>query len=720
MKKTIFKKSSFIYSYSFASLWGKKIANALFLVFVCNFAAFAQKKPLLTTQDSIEYAVFTADSLGSAMRMDSTIVKTLNEVAITDNALRQTSSITCILSMRNNATLDNFKNLQTGKEPTFILASQTPNITVTSDAGNSSGYSYLRMRGIDQSRLSITLNGIPLNDPEDQNVYFSNFTDILEGMQSVTVTQGIGSLRNGAAAYGGAITLESNNLQQKTGRIFANYGSYNTYRLGGEFGTKLSEKAAIYARISKTHSEGYREHSANDAFSGMFSAGYFGKKNTLKFTTIFGQQANQLAWIGSSQDSLSRNPRHNANTKDEKDAFKQIHAQLYYSQAFTPNIFLKACVYTNYNNGGYTFDLNNFYGGVSNGELIGYQQTANTVGGYANLNYQKNNFKATAGVFFSNMTKNHIGSLLKHDTLSYTYANIGTKKEINVYGKANYTFKKWDFFADLQYRKPSFEYDGTIAFSPLYWEFFNVSASANFKINDHISAYYAIGDISREPSRTDFFVGYDNLESINGILQFKNLKPEQVLDNELGIAYKNKDGMVKLNLYRMDFLHENTLTGKYGETGLPIHAEVNKSHRMGLELSAKWAISSILRFTSNIAYSSNNINSPSGLQPVLTPKLCLNHWFFVAPLKNLDLGIGGQFQEEAFIDFYNQEKIPAFFVANFAATYTYKKVYTTVHLNNLLNNSYITSGAIGADGSTPAYFKQMPFNFNVGVGYRFF
>ncbi len=706
----------------------KKFTNTFLLVFVLSIAAFAQKKTPITREDSIAYAASIVDSILRANAKntpstDSFMLEKLKEVTIECKgiAVSRYAKIDCnVLQTINTVEANHPQNLQTGKEPTFILASQMPNITVTSDAGSSSGYSYLRMRGIDQSRLNITLNGIPLNDPEDQNVYFSNFTDILEGMQSVTVTQGVGNFHNGAAAYGGSIAVESNNLQQKRGRIFANYGSYNSYRIGAEFGTKLAEKASIYARLSKTHSDGYREHSANDALSGMFSAGYFGKKNMLKFTTIFGQQSNQLAWIGSPIDSINKNPRHNANTKNEKDAFQQIHAQLYYSHELFTNFILKTCLYTNYNNGGYTFDLNNFYGGPSNGELIGYKQTANTVGGYASANYQKNNFKIVTGVFFNNMNKNHIGTLLKNDTLTYTYANIGIKKELNVYAKANYALDKWDFFADLQFRKPSFEYQGNTAFEPLNWQFFNVSAGANYKINDNFLAYYSIGKINREPSRTDFFVGYDNLETVNGVLQFKNLQPEQVFDNELGIMYNNRNGGVKLNLYRMDFLHENILTGEYGVTGLPIHADVQSSYRMGAELACKWRLSDVIRLTSNIAYSSNRVNAPRIFVPVLTPAFTLNHWFFFKPIKNLDLGIGAQFQDEAFIDFYNKQKIASFFVANFAATYTYKKLYATVHLNNLLNTPYITSGGISSDGTTPVYFTQMPFNFNIGLGYKFF
>jgi iron complex outermembrane receptor protein len=579
----------------------------------------------------------------------------------------------------------------------------------------------LRLRGIDQSRLNININGVPLNDPEDQNVYFSNFTDLLAGMQILAVEYGVGALRNGAANYGGSISLETKKLTEKNGKIFANYGSFNTYRMGAELESGLKDKAAFYARFSKTHSDGYKEHSANDALSGMFSAGYFSQKNVLKFTTILGQQANSLAWIGGASDSLSRNSRYNANTEDEKDHFKQVHTQLYYAHEFAKNITLQSCLYANYNDGGYTFDANNFYHAPSDGSLIGYLQTANTFGGYLSGYFTANNFRLTAGVHASNFYKNHSGTLLKNDTLTRTYSNIGHKNDLSGFLKASYEFKKMTIFADLQYRHADFAYEGDIPFEALNWNFLNASIGANYAINKNLYAYYSLGLVNREPSRTDFFVGYDNLTNFGTFLQYKYLDPEKVLDHELGAIYTNDAVFAKLNLYRMDFQHENILTGEYGQTGLPIHAAVAQSFRTGAEFISRYKISKTLRLTNNMAYSyAKTITDTANYTPVLTPSFSGNQWLFFSPIKNIDAGIGGQYQGEAFIDYKNTAKTPAFFTLNFAATFSYKKAYITLHLNNLLNKTYYASGALDGATGAPVYFIQMPFNFNIGAGYRFF
>ena len=163
----------------------------------------------------------------------------------------------------------------TGQEPSFILA-QTPSITNYSDAGNSQGYSYFRLRGIDQTRVNITLDGVPLNEPEDQGAYFSNYPDIFNSVSKVQIQRGVGTSKNGAASYAGSIEMFSPNLQDSAKTTFGlGYGSFNSLRAFGEFNSGVKKGKALYVRASQIYSQGYKYHSSNNSQSLFLSGGLF-------------------------------------------------------------------------------------------------------------------------------------------------------------------------------------------------------------------------------------------------------------------------------------------------------------------------------------------------------------------------------------------------------------------------------------------------------------
>ena len=675
---------------------------------------------------------FTATAMPSlhvAVRADSTITDSIaplepiqiKNVLVMGQRQMQIETVTCGFAYKGLPVLA--KSLTTGvtgEEPAYTLGTKLPNVSVTSDAGGMNGYAYMRFRGIDQSRLNISLNGIPLNDPEDQNFYFGNFPDLLTSMQEVSLQRGGASIANGAANYGGSLALQSRDLHLKEGNVYANYGSYNTYRVGASYGTGLIDKAAFYGRFSKTHSDGYKERSSNDGYSGTISAGYFGAKNTLKLTAIFGSQSNQLAWLGVLQDDIDKNPRHNANSSLERDNFKQLHAQLYYAHEFTPNLLLQTCLYTNSSEGGYTFDANNFYRLPSDGSVIGYLQHANYSGGYVAGKYSLKNIVFRAGFHGNSYYRNHIGTFLQRDTLTRTYANTGTKTDLSTFATINYTFRKLELFANAQYRHANFSYQGNVGLEPIDWKFLNTSLGATYSLNYQSAFYYSFSIVNREPSRIEMFAGYDDLTTLGGVLQFKNLASEKVLDHELGFNYKDRKTDLKLNLYYMDFKHENVPTGEFNASGLPSYTLAENSYRLGLELSLKKQVGNYIRVENYLSVSKNAIlDINNSLTPVLTPAFVLNQWLYAEPIKGLEFGVCYHYQTEAYIDYYNRNKIDGFGLLNFSTAYTYKKITASLRVNNLTNQRYYSSGGLDAVTNQAVYFIQLPRNYTVGVNYSF-
>lgn len=668
-------------------------------------------------------------SLRVAIRADSTVTDTIaplstitveNVLITAQNQLQSQTTICGLLQTDMPILAKMLTTGVTGEEPAYTLFTKLPNVSVTSDAGGMNGYAYMRFRGIDQSRLNISLNGVPLNDPEDQNFYFGNFPDLLTSMQEVSLQQGAASIQNGAANYGGSLALQSYPLNLKGGSVYANYGSYNTYRVGASYGTGLMGKAAFYGRFSKTHSDGYKEHSSNDGYSGTISAGYFGVKNTLKLTAIFGSQSNQLAWLGAPQDSIRKNPRYNANSKLERDNFKQVHTQLYYAHEFTPDLLLQTCLYANYNEGGYTFDANNFYGAPNDGSIVGYLQTASYAGGYVAGKYNLKNLVLRAGFHGNSYYRNHIGTFLQRDTLTRTYANTGTKTDLSTFLTANYKIKKIELFANAQYRYANFSYQGNVALEPIDWKFLNTSLGATYTLSDDKAFYYSFSIVNREPSRIEMFAGYDDLTVLGGVLQFKNLASEKVLDHEIGFKYKNKQTDFKVNGYYMDFKHENVPTGEFNASGLPSYTLAENSYRLGLELSLKQQVGRYIRFENYSSLSKNIIlDVNSSLTPVLTPAFILNQWLYAEPIKGLEFGVCYHYQTDAYIDYYNRNKIKGFGLLNLLMAYTYKQLTASFRLNNVTDERYYSNGGLNAITNQPVYFVQLPANYNVGVNYRF-
>lgn len=608
------------------------------------------------------------------------------------------------------------KSKSTGQEPSFLL-SETPSITNYSDAGSSQGYSYFRLRGIDQTRINMTLDGIPLNEPEDQGAYFSNFPDLLNSVSKIQIQRGIGITQNGAASYGGSIQLFSPKLKDSTKTTFGlSYGSFNSLRAFGEHNSGVKNNKAIYVRASQIYSDGYKYNSSNNSQSVFVSGGLFYDKSTWKINLLAGQQRNDMAWLGVSDTLINLDRRTNANSNQEKDVFFQSLAQIQNSWQISQSSFLQSSIYHTFLKGNYDFDFNNFLGLSSTEELYNYAFQSNFIGFFSNYRFSKKNINWSTGFHGNIYNRIHTGS---EKEIGRLYQNTGFKNEVSFFTKADYNYKRLTFFADFQYRHVNFDYKGSVPFQKLDWNFINPKAGLSASLNSHSTLYYSIGSTGREPTRNDMFGGEDDLLADNlGNPVLFNTKPEYVTNHELGFRYQKEKLNLNFNFYYMDFKNEIVLDGKFGPNGLALTNNVEQSLRTGAELTISYKMNNYFSFINNSSFNYSSIKEQSErFKPILTPPLIINQEV-VFNKNNFTLALTGKYQHSSFIDFSNKEIVNDYFLVNSRASYDINKFKISIFINNITNTKYFNQGYIDFDESKK-YFVQAPINFVSSIQYSF-
>lgn len=602
-----------------------------------------------------------------------------------------------------------------GQEPSAIL-SQTPSVTFYTDAGNSAGYSYFRIRGIDQTRINMSLNGVPLNEPEDQGVYFSNYPDFLTSVSAVQIQRGAGYSRNGVAAYGGSLYFESLLFKDSAQRqLSAGYGSFNAYRINGSLNTGLRNNTGLYASASHLHSDGYKDHSGNTSSSFFLSTGYWGEKHKLYIVSFAGHQRNGLAWIGAPMDSIRKNPSFNANSTLEDDAFTQAHIQLHHEVQLNKKNQLHSGVFYNYLSGNYDLDLNNFLGLPPGNELYNYAFRSHFTGLFAYHSFISNRIRWHNGVQQQFYSRTHTGS---EQTQGKLYSNTGYRNESSLFTKAIATAGNWNILGDLQYRHSSFTYTGREKMPGQFWNFLNGTVGITYFINNKLQVYYSIGQTHREPTRNDLFMGNDDLSRDSyGELLFNPVKPERATGQELGIKWFNERGHIYGNIYHMDFRNEITLNGQIGPTGLPLHSSAASSSRSGIELDALYRFKNGIELKNQSAVSYNRIKEEGvQLRPVLAPAFIINQEIRLVR-KSWQTGIALRYQSNSYIDYANTIKLPEYFIINWDGGIAIGRMTVFVVINNITNRQYFTNGLITATGNA-GYFIQAPVNFHTGIQFN--
>lgn len=597
------------------------------------------------------------------------------------------------------------------QEPAFLL-SQTPSVSTYSDSGSYQGYAYFRLRGMDQTRINMTLDGIPLNEPEDQGVYFSNYPGVFGALDQVQIQRGVGISQHGTASYAGSVQLSSVDVFASPYTAFTgSYGSFSTQSGSLETLTALDEQTAFYINVSGVKSDGYKYDSGNQSYSIFTSAARRDDHGLWKWLAFSGKQDNELAWLGVEKNAATADRRHNAN-RNEHDDFRQTLISLARDQILSQAFSLETRAYYNTLKGGYDFDFNNFLGLEENGELYRYDVESDFTGLFSTLHYQTENLNLSGGFHINRYSRDHVGS---EQTLGELYRNTGYKNSETYFIKTTYRSNKWLYFADLEHRSTHFDYRGSVDFDDIRWSFTNPRLGISFLPTENLTLYYSIGKTRREPTRTDIFGGMDNLEvDENGNPLLFVVNPEAVVNHEVGLRFGNEDRELSVNVFHMRFNDEITLNGQFGPNGLVLNQDVENSVREGIELTTDVLLNQTVQWTSSLSFINSKIEDEGeAFNPVLTPRW-MAHSRLCFCQGTLEYGIEARYQSQSYLDLANTETLDGFFVVNTFLRHQWKNIQTTLYLNNLLDREYFSSGNINGQGEA-AYFTGAPLNALISV-----
>ncbi len=612
-----------------------------------------------------------------------------------------------------------------GQDIPFILNKQNPSILTYSDGGNYNGYQYFRLRGIDQTRINMTLNGVPLNEPEDQGAYFSNYPDFSKNLSSMQVQRGIGISSNGVASYGGSINFESFDLKtDKSLDINVGYGSFNTKRLSIGLNTKLGEKIYFYNRYSTINSQGYRNNSGTVGHTYFYSGAYYNKKNILKLTGFFGESKNQMAYLASPLDSIKVNRQHNPLSPNENDDFIQNHIQLQWTRDLHTNIKLVNTVYYNYLQGNYNVAVNP--------DILNFKLNSNFYGVISNLLYSKRNFDANLGLHVYSYDRTHSMALKPNSIPLYT--NTGYKREYSAFTKLSYKVGKFTPYIDLQIRSIEFSYSPektyNLSFNPINWTFFNPKFGLTYNMFPNIVFYSFIGQTHREPTRNDMLGGADDIDPINyvDVSNFKRISPEKVINFELGTKIRTQRLVLDVNYFLMEFKNEIAAIGQLSYIGLPLRKNILASTRQGIELDIKYNLWESFKLWGNAMYMTSNINryttdydniTYQNVTPLLTPNIITNVGVDLKLLKRITIGTDIKYITSSYLDNTNNKELilPEYYVMNLNCTFNIHSFSLVANLNNILDTKYFTSGY--AQGLQPFYYVGPTRNTFITINKKF-
>jgi len=600
---------------------------------------------------------------------------------------------------------DSISNLYQGEDPFYILAKATPNIYSQSDNGSGNGYAYMRLRGLDQTRINYTLNGIPLNEMEDQGIYFSNMPGFYNNIGQFQIERGIGSSKYGTTSVAGSINMETKNLLQKDAGFDVGYGSNDTKRLNIGFSSGLLDKGfAFSTRASVFGTSGFKQNSGNRGIHGFYQFGYFGKKNIFKVYGFSGGSQNQMAYVAPTMSQIDTNYRVNNNISSEKDTFSQHFIALNWVNFSKENLTFNSSVY-----------FNNIYGNysVNNWGLMGVKSYQ--TGLMSNIVYSFNGHTINTGINYNYYQREHHGpSYDENWNYIGQYSNLGRKQDFILYTKANFLIGNGvHLFGDLQYRLVDFNYQN----SNLINNFVNPKIGIKWidsNTDRYLDVYWSVAYTHREPTRSDMFGGNDNPNIKTDLI---NLSPEKVTDLEIGTNFKYKGFNLSSNYYMMYFTNEYVSTGYINEIGIMVKKTYPHSVRTGLELETSYKNSGFTIGT-NLGASYNQVYDSSGIgnTPYASPNLTMNN-FVSYEYKYFMIGLNGQYNSKMYLD--NTETLSTkqnYILSSFVGV-KYKMVSLITNLNNITNQKYyIPAGVSGGQGT---YYVGALFNYSLTLKVRF-
>jgi iron complex outermembrane receptor protein len=646
-----------------------------------------------------------------------------------------------------------------------ILMTWTPSVVTTSDAGAGVGYTGIRIRGSDATRINVTVNGIPINDAESQGTFWVNMPDMAGSTQSLQIQRGVGTSTNGAAAFGASINLQTTTLEAKPyGQLSNSYGSFNTRKHSLRFGSGLlGGKWAFDGRLSKISSDGYIDRSASDLRSYYLSGGYYGEKSILKFVHFSGKEHTQQAWYGTPESRINNDVEamnthaDNSGYSDEQranllnsgrtynhyrydnevDDYQQDHYQLHFSHQFNNRMHLNASLH--YTDGQGFFeqfreddDLADYQfkpviigsDTVTTTDLIRRRWLDNDFYGMTfSFGHQHGRVLTTFGGGANQYVGDHFGEVIwarfssNSDIRDRFYENDAVKNDGNLYLKTQVQLNnKWTAFTDFQYRAIYYktagkDIDQRQINSKNEFGFFNPKAGFSFKPNNANQFYASVAVAHREPVRNDF------IDAPAG----ETPKAEEMIDYEAGYRRNTKKYFFGANLYYMDYTDQLVLTGELNDVGSSVRQNVASSYRGGIELEMNWLLHKRISWGWNATFSQNRIKSyEEAVQDYdngtvvrttfkntaisFSPDVVAGSQLLFKPIEQLELALLTKYVGEQYLD--NTEnsdrQIPAYLVNDIRISYEVKqKLFKEMRWSLLVNN--VLDETYSSNGYTYSY-----------------
>lgn len=663
-----------------------------------------------------------------------------------------------------------------------ILLNFLPGVVTTSDAGAGVGYTGIRVRGSDATRVNVTINGIPYNDSESQGTFWVDLPDFSSSVESLQLQRGVGTSTNGSGAFGASLNITTEAVSDKAyAQLAHSFGSFATQKHTLKFSTGLLDnRFELSGRLSKIDSDGYIDRASSDLKSYFLQAVYQEGKTQLKALAFGGHERTYQSWFGIDPITLKENRTYNPAGEnydaegnllgfyeDQVDNYDQDHFQLHWNQQL--NIYWSMGLGLNYTYGrGYYQELNDLwfdqnvgFSGTTDPTYLdlpnmGAEATENITQKWldndfyvANLNarYQKGSNTLDLGAYHSKYVGDHFEVLVWADQTGGAlpghrfYENQGVKKDTNLFGKLTHAVgDNLVVFTDLQYRWVDYVANGVQAGpEPIgidrNYGFFNPKFGLTYNLNNEDQAYMSVARAHREPNRTDFENG--------------NPVPESLTDYELGWRHKSEFLKFGANVYYMDYKDQLVLTGAVDEVGAPIRENSGSSYRLGLELDSDWQLSAKWGWNANLTLSENRnrdfvFERDGQLQDLGNTNLSYSpnvvgasQWVF-SPNDALSLSLFSKYVGEQFMGNIdaNLSKLPSHTTHDISIQYQLnpswcKSLTLQLLLNNVLDATYVSNGyfyTYDDSWSNPGmvqtiegvgYYPQAGFHFLAGMNIRF-
>jgi iron complex outermembrane receptor protein len=714
---------------------------------------------------SIFFSLFSF--LSFAQVQDTTEINQLDDVLV--SAVRATKKTPVSFS---NLSKKDIKSRNLGQDIP-ILMNYLPSVVTTTDAGNGVGYTGIRVRGSDATRVNVTINGIPYNDSESHGTFWVNMPDFASSLESLQLQRGVGTSTNGAGAFGASLNMLTDSYsKESTGEISNSFGSFNTRKHTVKFSTGLlNDHFELAGRVSALKSDGYIDRAFSDLKSYFLQGTYVGKTTLIKAIAFGGKEQTYQAWNGLEDlDKLKNDRTFNPSgmftdefgTKrfyeNETDNYQQDHYQLHWNERISEKWSTNLAFH-------YTMGKGFYENYKENAKFSGYGLTPIVIGGTTinktDLIRQKwldNDFYGTTfsaifkeeklnivlGGGYNKYEGDHYGQVVWARFASQSelddryYEDSASKTDGNLFAKANYQIaEKLNLYGDLQIR--NVHYRANSAEAGLVndnFNFFNPKAGLNYDLDGNKALYFSYARANREPNRNDYENG--------------SPKPEQLDNYELGLRHVTNKFKFNANMYYMGYKDQLIVTGALNDVGAPVRENSGDSYRLGLELDATVTIFDNLFISPNATISTNKnkdfffkrdgvLTSLGNTNIAYSPDFIAGNMVTFLPIKNLQIAFLSKFVGEQFMANIDAEgsKLRSYFVNDLNVSYefipkgVFKSIYLSALVNNIFDYKYISNGffyTYDDDFSNPpavatiegaGYYPQAGINFLIGLTLKF-